>query len=169
MEPFLAWSLFLFLVGAIVAVIEVIVPSGGMLAIVSLGALGGSLYCAYQVSGFALAVVGALEALGIPLLVVLTFKWLPRTSVGQNLMLSPPKPSGPKNSPGDPTGRLVSEHLSLLGAQGRAATMLRPSGTAEFGGKRISVVTNGEMLAEGTTVKVVEVAGNRVVVEAVKA
>lgn len=54
---------------------------------------------------------------------------------------------------------------SLLGKQGHALSQLRPSGTAQIDGRRHSVVTRGELLPKGTQLKVIEVAGNRIVVK----
>ncbi len=59
------------------------------------------------------------------------------------------------------------EHKELLGQTGRTLTPLRPSGAAMFGERRQDVIARGEFIAEKTEVKVVEVHGNRVVVEAV--
>jgi membrane-bound serine protease (ClpP class) len=42
--------------------------------------------------------------------------------------------------------------------------MLRPAGHATIDGRRVDVVSRGEMIAEGVPVVVVEVEGNRVVV-----
>jgi membrane-bound serine protease (ClpP class) len=52
----------------------------------------------------------------------------------------------------------------LLGEEGVAQSPLRPAGIAIIKGKRIDVVTRGEMLPPKSPVKVVEVEGNRVVV-----
>lgn len=54
----------------------------------------------------------------------------------------------------------------LCGRQGVAATMLRPAGKATIDGKRVDVVTRGELLEADTPVLVIEVEGNRVVVRA---
>ncbi|MGR3220072.1 MAG: NfeD family protein [Candidatus Anammoxibacter sp.] len=56
----------------------------------------------------------------------------------------------------------------LLSLEGVALTPLHPSGIAMINGKRIDVVTTGNMMAKDTKVKVVEVEGNRVVVRTVK-
>lgn len=60
------------------------------------------------------------------------------------------------------------QHDELVGQTGRAVTTLRPGGAAMFGDKRIDVIARGEFIPEGTGVKVVEVHGNRVVVETAK-
>ena len=54
----------------------------------------------------------------------------------------------------------------LCGRQGVAATILRPAGKATIDGKRVDVVTRGELLEADTPVLVIEVQGNRVVVRA---
>ena len=46
----------------------------------------------------------------------------------------------------------------------KAVTLLRPSGTAEFDGVRLPVVSDGEFVSPGTAVQVVTVQGNRIVV-----
>lgn len=56
----------------------------------------------------------------------------------------------------------------LLGRRGRAATVLRPAGILELDGNPVDVVTRGDFYDAGTEVQVVEVEGNRVVVERVQ-
>lgn len=54
----------------------------------------------------------------------------------------------------------------LVGADGTAITDLRPGGAALFGERRLDVVTHGGFLDKGSRVRVVDVHGNRIVVEA---
>ncbi|GJQ59890.1 MAG: hypothetical protein D8M57_13390 [Candidatus Scalindua sp. AMX11] len=56
----------------------------------------------------------------------------------------------------------------LLSSEGVAVTTLRPSGTANISGNRVDVISEGEMIAKNTRVKVIEVKGNRIVVKPVK-
>ena len=58
--------------------------------------------------------------------------------------------------------RRISENREPL------LTPLRPSGTARIGGKRVDVVTVGDFIAQNSSVKVVEVEGPKVFVEAVE-
>jgi membrane-bound ClpP family serine protease len=51
------------------------------------------------------------------------------------------------------------------GATGRALSALRPAGTALFHDDRREVVTRGEFLPVGTTVRVLGIEHNRIVVE----
>ena len=67
-----------------------------------------------------------------------------------------------------PVGRTTSgPFANLLQREGVVVTALRPSGTAEIDGRRISVVSNGEVIENDCRVRVVLVEGARVVVEAV--
>lgn len=60
----------------------------------------------------------------------------------------------------------TSEKSELLDKTGTAYTNLRPSGTALIEGQRVDVVTEGPMISKGTSVKVVQVEGMRIVVRA---
>ena len=57
---------------------------------------------------------------------------------------------------------------ALVGQNGVAHTQLRPSGVVVINDKRYHVVTRGELIAAKTAITVVEVHGNRIVVEAVE-
>jgi membrane-bound serine protease (ClpP class) len=55
-----------------------------------------------------------------------------------------------------------------VGQQGESLSDLRPTGIALIGGKRVDVVTRGELLERGSRVQVLMIEGNRVVVGAIK-
>ncbi|MEM8931500.1 MAG: NfeD family protein [Acidobacteriota bacterium] len=57
----------------------------------------------------------------------------------------------------------------LVGAEGVATTDLRPAGLATIGGERVDVVSDNVFIDAGSPVRVVEVEGRRIVVEAVEA
>lgn len=61
----------------------------------------------------------------------------------------------------------AADYAAWSGKEGEAATDLRPAGTVVVEGKRLDVVTAGELIARGSKVKVVKVEGNRVVVKAI--
>ena len=64
-------------------------------------------------------------------------------------------------------GYVSSEsETSLVGQTGEAVSMLRPAGVAQFGARRIDVVTRGDFIQPGAKVRIVESQGNRIVVEA---
>ena len=59
------------------------------------------------------------------------------------------------------------EQNKLIGTRGSSLSPLRPSGVVLIGGKRISVVTEGEFISVNSSIEVIEVKGPRVVVRAV--
>ncbi len=63
-------------------------------------------------------------------------------------------------------GTVRADKPELLNQTGTAHTDLRPAGTAVINGKRVDVVSEGGMIAKGTSIKVVQIEGLRVVVRA---
>ena len=61
----------------------------------------------------------------------------------------------------------IQEKASLVGREGVTQTPLRPSGIILIDGERKSVVTEGEFLDAGKTVRIIHVNGSRIVVEPV--
>ncbi|NLM09251.1 MAG: hypothetical protein GX213_00385 [Clostridiaceae bacterium] len=55
----------------------------------------------------------------------------------------------------------------FVGKEGTTLTVLRPSGTAEFDGLRLDVVSEGEYIPKNTKVRITEVAGRRIVVKSI--
>jgi len=53
----------------------------------------------------------------------------------------------------------------LIGSEGIALTPLRPSGSADFSGVRLDVVSEGEYIPKGTTVYIDKIEGNRIIVK----
>lgn len=51
-----------------------------------------------------------------------------------------------------------------IGETGTAHTDLRPAGTAIFGGQKFSVVSDGDLIRAKTSIRIIEIAGNRIVV-----
>jgi membrane-bound serine protease (ClpP class) len=70
-------------------------------------------------------------------------------------------------SPGKVWDETPKEGLSLsVGAQGVAATMLRPAGTMQVGERRYDVTVVGPIVEKGQAVEVIEVSGNLIKVRA---
>jgi membrane-bound serine protease (ClpP class) len=93
------------------------------------------------------------------LLIAMLAKFLPKTSLYRRLVLATTSANGPAV-----TVPVVNLELHP-GDTGIAATTLRPSGKATFGGEQHDVVTAGDFIPAGTGVRVVSVDGMRVVVE----
>lgn len=92
--------------------------------------------------------------IGTFVLALVAGKFLSHTRVFRSLTLAEasPKPE--------------AEH-TLLGLEGTASSDLRPSGSARFGDRKIDVVTYGDYIPRQSPVRIVEVHGNRIVVESI--
>ena len=140
------------------AVAEVFFVSFGVLFTLSGLSLFGAVFLAFQEGGaFGVSVlVGA--AIGGPAAIWGAFRVLPKTPMGRALMLK-----GPATE--DVTGGATDPDIDgLMDQRGMTLSMLRPAGFARIAGRKVDVVTRGEMIGEGCEVRVVEVMGNRVVV-----
>jgi membrane-bound serine protease (ClpP class) len=108
-----------------------------------------------------------LTFLGAAILILILARFLPQTSLYRRFILSTTNPPGPSLSA---TPRAFATARSLApGMQGRALTILRPSGKAEFENQVVDVVTEGDFIAPETPVAVVSTDGMRVVVRGIPA
>jgi membrane-bound serine protease (ClpP class) len=110
-----------------------------------------------------------LTGMFIAVLVFAAVLWriMPRVPLLNRLYLPAPEPA-PGTTSTVPQDRAESLR-ALVGNVGRAATVLRPAGAVDLGGERYDVVTNGEFVEAGASVRVVEVIGSRIVVERAEA
>jgi len=143
--------------GYLLLLIEVFVP-GGVLGV--LGVLSVAYGC---VLAFDLGTAWGLTAVGVSVvLTALSVRFFVRSRMAKKLLVL--------DVPAVKDWKAVADDLAeLIGRSGRALTSLRPAGMAEFGDRRVDVVADSEFLDAGTAVRVCEVEGNRVVVEACEA
>ena len=145
----------LLLLGGILLILETVLP--GMIA----GIVGGCCLLAGIVVGYfqfgaetgtwiLLATVGVVIT-GFALWI----RFLPHTRLGRRMMLQ------------GVSGEIGTEHPELLQQTGTAATQLRPSGAALINGRRVDVVSEGQLIEKGTPIRVVAIEGMRVVVRAI--
>jgi membrane-bound serine protease (ClpP class) len=102
------------------------------------------------------AVIGAAVA------AVVFRRYLPRTPGFNRMLLQPPSGAELEHIT---TREALVNFSDLVGQVGLATTPLMPSGKARFAGRLIDVIARGEAIDRGTQVMVVEVRGNRVLVQ----
>ena len=101
------------------------------------------------------------------ILIVILARYLPQTSIYRRFILSTTNPPGPSLAG---VSRSFATSLPLSpGMRGRALTILRPSGKAEFENHVVDVVTEGEFISPDTPVTIISTDGMRVVVKEVAA
>lgn len=66
-------------------------------------------------------------------------------------------------------GYTSSKNLQhMVGKEGVATASLRPSGTGEFDGVKLDVITDGQFIPKGARIKIVNVEGFRIIVEQIE-
>jgi membrane-bound serine protease (ClpP class) len=155
MNDSLFFPIILQLVGVVVIIAEIILPSGGILSIAALGVFGYSLFIVFNeismIIGFSFV---AADLILIPVLVIVGLKLLARSPITLRQTLS--RKEGVSSQ--------SSELESYVGRQGNALTDLRPTGIAVINGKRVDVVTRGEYLEKDFAIIVTAVTGNQIIV-----
>jgi membrane-bound serine protease (ClpP class) len=149
--------LLLGIVGLALVVAEVFFFSFGVFGALSGVSILTAVFLAFQESvGFG-ATVLVLEAVGVPAVWIAAMRILPKTPFGKAMMLDGPSVPGSAAAADPSLGELLHK-------TGVTLSPLRPAGFARIDGKKIDVVTRGEMLDAGCPIKVLDVAMNRVVV-----
>lgn len=154
------WSVILFILGFLLVIVEMFNPGFGVP-----GALGivflivGVIVTAETVEQGIFMGVIILAILAVMLTIVLYSASKGRLS--KKLIL--------KDATDRRSGFSGTEDMKyLLGKSGKAVTPLRPAGCADLDGVRLDVVTRGEFIDKDVPVTVIEVEGNRIVVEPAK-
>lgn len=147
--------LLLLIVGLALLVAEVMLVSFGVILALAGVALFSAVFVAFQTSVTFGAIIVGTEAVLTPLVLMASFKLLPKTKLGKELILD--------GTAG--TAAAADAALStLLHKEGVTLTPLRPAGYARIDGRKVDVTTRGEMLDADVPVVVLDVTANRVVV-----
>ena len=157
--PDIAWAILLLLVGCALVVLEVFIPSGGIISILSgVAFITAILVASWEgpttgpVTGFVFA---GITLFAVPTLVAVAFKYWPKTRMGKAFLGELPREDEvvPEDS-----------RRSLIGRVGVARSKMLPSGAVEIDGQMIDAVSQGQAIEPGAYVVVVEVRANSVVV-----
>jgi len=155
----LAWAACLLAFGLLIVLVEMFVPSGGVLAFIAATSVIASIVMAFRHSAAAGVGFMAIAVIGTPILVVIGFKFWPRTPLGRRILLDVPL--------GDdavPDADLRKQRHLLVGKIGKTKAEMLPGGPVMVDGKIYDAMSEGDAIDDGTLVKVVEVRGTRLVV-----
>ena len=156
----IGFLIFLLILGLTLVVLEVFFVSLGVLSIAAAASLFATVFLAFTVGPGTGWVFLILASIGGPAAFYVALRLLPHTPFGRALLLDTPDPARVSHAAEDPGIK------GLLNQEGPAMSDLRPAGFARLAGRRVDVVTSGELIPNGTTVRVIRVDGNRVVVRA---
>ena len=157
--PDIAWALLLMLIGCALVVLEVFIPSGGIISILSAVAFIAAIVLASWEGPTTGPFTGLMFAAGtvflVPVLLATAFKYWPRTPMGRAFL---------GDLPTDKEVLTEDPRRTLIGRVGVARSKMLPSGAVEVDGQMLDAVTQGQAIEPGTYIVVTEVRANRVVV-----
>jgi membrane-bound serine protease (ClpP class) len=97
--------------------------------------------------------------------ILLVNRYLPKTPLLGQVVLEPPNE---EEAASIRQREALVDYSSLLGTRGTTTTQLVPSGKALIANRLVDVMTDGEFIARGVRIEVVEAHGNRVLVREVE-
>jgi membrane-bound ClpP family serine protease len=162
MEQAWVWAVMLLVLGVGLAVLEVFFPSAGILAFLSAASVFAAIIMGFrQGPAVGLAMLGV-SVVGIPAIVILAFRYWPKTAMGKRVLLS--APTADDVLPDDPDRRRLK---GMVGKIGRAKCRMLPGGVVAIEGHNVEAVSEGMVVEVGQAVRVIKVQANRVVVRLV--
>lgn len=154
----IVFAMFLYMLCAVLMVLEIFIPSFGLLTLLAVGAFAWATVVLFQM-GTTAGWIGLVAAAAIiPAFWVLTYKLFPKSALGRAMFL--------KTHP-----RAVGDAIAdkerlegLMGKRGKAIGPLRPVGICEIDGVRVVCSAEVGFVAKGADVEVIQVQGNTVTV-----
>jgi membrane-bound ClpP family serine protease len=165
-DVLLLWGFVLFAVALALLVVELFVPSGGLIGVLCGACAVGSLIMFFRYDttwGFAVAVAYVILT---PVAAVFIFKlWL--NSPLARVMILGGTPGGDDAAAAERESEEQRRHRlealrALIGAEGVAETALRHVGTVRIGGERIDGLAESGIIAAGTPIVVTDVYDNQI-------
>ncbi len=155
----LSLPIILQVLGLLIIIAEIILPSAGILSILALILFGYSIYLVFNTFPLEISMIFVVaDLITIPVLLYFGLKLLAKSPVTLQTALSRRKGISSQ-----------SEDMEVYqGKSGIALTTLRPAGIALIDGKRVDVVSRGDFIEKSSSLQVLEVTGNQVIVANVK-
>lgn len=149
-------AILLFLVGLVLILVELfVIPGFGIAGVLGLAGIGASLFFSFPDPRTAFQAL-AITAVAIVVTVVIFLRRFQGAALWGRLILTQKQEEEYR-----PT---AADYSHLVGAVGVVRTQLRPAGRIEIDGEYYDAVSEGQMVAPGTAVRVVLVEGSRIVV-----
>ena len=173
-ESYLVWGFILFAVASGLLVLEFLIPSGGLIAMLCGIAAVGSIiaFFLYDTTWGTVAIIAYLVL--VPIVVTFFFKVFIHSPLAQRLVLGA-RQDPPGLTPEEAVAvseqerqKKVEELKQLIGAEGVTVTALRPVGTVKIGGRRIDGMAESSIIEAGTPIIVTDVYDNQIKVRPVQ-
>ncbi|MEM9064247.1 MAG: NfeD family protein [Planctomycetota bacterium] len=156
MEAALVWGLSLLALSLLLIVVEVFLPSGGLIALISAGSGITGLVFLYRHDPVWGGIGTLVMLVAAPCVIAFAFRVWPDTAIGRR-MIHGTSDLDEIQERETADARAKAEWESLVGAEGVAFTELHPSGTVKLGETRYDAVTDGPFIEKGSRIRVVSV------------
>jgi membrane-bound ClpP family serine protease len=161
MDPWI-WAILLLALGTVLAVLEIFFPSAGILGFLSAVSILAAVVMGFFQGPLTGSLILVAALVGLPTVIVLGFKYWPKTAMGRRILLMAPTSKDVLPDDAD------KERLKgLIGQVGRAKSKLLLSGVITIDGRTVDAVSESLPIEVGQAVRVVQVRGLRVVVRPV--
>ncbi len=158
------WSILLLLLGFIFILLELFIPSSGLLGVLAAGSILGSLILAFMYDLRLGAVMLTITAVAVPVFLAVAVRVWPHTPIGRLIFMKPPRSEDVL-----PDSEEYRGLRELVGRRGKAASKMLPSGDVKIDGRKYDAVSEGLPIDIGQPILVISVKMNHLVVRPVDA
>jgi membrane-bound ClpP family serine protease len=156
----LIWAILLLLIGISCLVLEMFIPSGGLLGVMAALSIIAAIVLAFLHGPLAGLAMTLTVTFMIPIMLAIAVKYWPETPLGRVILLR--RPHGAEEVlPQTEAYRTIN---SLVGKRGVAKSVMLPSGVVNVDGKTYDAVSNGLPIEPGQKIRVIGVDTQRLVV-----
>lgn len=158
MDTMLYWGIALLGVALLLTVIEVFLPTAGLLPVVAAVVAVAGVVCLFRASA-TWGLIGSLVVIvGGPAAFFIGLRVMPNTPLGRRLVLTDTS-RGPRGGDAETVSATDSALAALIGRDGTVATDLRPIGTVKIDGQRYDAISDSGLIRAGATVRVLAIEG----------
>lgn len=154
-------SLLLMLIGTILIVLELFIPSGGLLGLGAALTILAGVIVGFM-GGFNQGLIILLcTSAAIPIVLYLAVRYWPHTPIGQSILNRRP------NGDEEPQDQTTQKLQPMIGRRGVAKSQMLPSGLVVIEGQEYDAVSDGIAIEIGQAIEVVDVRIRRIIVRPV--
>ena len=157
---YLGWSIVLFLLGLLFLVLELFVPSWGLLGVLAGASFAGAVTLAFMAGpAYGLGVLLTVMVV-VPAALVAAVNWWPETPIGRLILIRRPEHAEEVL----PETEGYRGLKSLVGKRGEAKTLMLPSGAVRIDHRTFDAMSEGTTIEAGQAIIVVGVNMQRLIV-----
>lgn len=158
------WPLIFILIGVLLLVLEMFIPSAGALGVFAAIAFFAAVIFGFAQSSSVGAVTLMAIAVIIPAFIASFIHWWPKTPLGRRMLLKRSQEEQESLTIDDDEERL----RALIGKRGRAKTVMLPAGAVTVDGQTYDALTEGLAVEPGQPVEVISLRFHRLVVRPIE-